>query len=78
MSERYLQVEGHSDLVRDTKTGAIINRNRSAFEKAKQRSIEIQKRNDELRDATREINNLKCEMHEIKGLLKELVNRDGN
>ena len=78
MSERYLQVEGHSDLVRDTKTGAIINRNRSAFEKAKQRSIEIQKRNDESRDATREINNLKCEMHEIKGLLKELVNRDGN
>ena len=35
-----------------------------------------QKRNDELRDATREINNLKCEMHEIKSLLKELVNRD--
>lgn len=78
MSERYLKVEGHSDLVRDVETGAIINRNRSAFEKAKQRSIEIQKRNDELRDATREINNLKCEMHEIKGLLKELVNRDGN
>ena len=78
MSDRYLQVEGHSDLVRDTQSGAVINRNRSAFEKAKQRSREVQKRNDELRDATREINNLKCEMHEIKSLLKELVNRDVN
>ena len=78
MSERYLQVEGHGDLVRDTQTGAVINRNRGAFEKAKQRSREVQKRNDELRDATREINNLKCEMHEIKSLLKELVNKDGN
>tara|TARA_R100000030_G_scaffold83683_1_gene66689 strand:- start:342 stop:578 length:237 start_codon:yes stop_codon:yes gene_type:complete len=78
MSEKYLQVEGHNDLVRDTQTGAVINRNRGAFEKAKQRSREVQKRNDELRDATREINNLKCEMHEIKSLLKELVNKDGN
>ena len=78
MSDRYLQVEGHSDLARDTQAGAVINRNRGAFEKAKQRSREVQKRNDELRDATREINNLKCEMHEIKSLLKELVNRDGN
>lgn len=78
MSDRYLKVEGHGDLVRDTQTGAVINTNRSAFEKAKQRSIEVQRRNDELRGATREINNLKCEIHEIKSLLKELVNRDGN
>ena len=35
-------------------------------------------RNDELRNATREINNLKCEMHEIKNLLKELVNKNGD
>ena len=75
MSDRYLQVEGHSDLVRDTQSGAVINRNRSAFEKAKQRSREVQKRNDELRDATREINNLKCEMHEIKDMLKTLLDR---
>ena len=29
---------------------------------------------DELRDTTREINNLKSEMHEIKGLLTQLLN----
>ena len=79
MSERYLQVEGHSDLVRDAETGGLsLIETVLHLKRAKQRSREVQKRNDELRDATREINNLKCEMHEIKSLLKELVNRDGN
>ena len=32
---------------------------------------------DELRDATREINTLKSEMHEIKSLLVKLVEKDG-
>ena len=35
MENRYLQVEGKKDLVRDTNSGAIINRNRSAYEQAK-------------------------------------------
>ena len=76
--KKYIKVEGYSELVRDTQSGAIINTSRSSFLKAKSKSLEVQKRNDELRSATREINNLKCEMHEIKGLLKELVNRNGD
>ncbi len=39
----YLQVEGKKDLVRDVDSGAIINRNRSAFELAKKRAAEAQK-----------------------------------
>ena len=76
MTERYLKVEGYTELVRDTDSGAIINKNTTAYLKARSRSFEVQKRNDELRNATREINNLKCEMHEIKNLLKELVNKN--
>ena len=37
------------------------------------RAEEAQKQRDEIRDASREINNLKCEMHEIKKLLEQLV-----
>ena len=33
-----MKVEGHADLVRDTNSGAIINRNRNAYEIAKRRS----------------------------------------
>ena len=75
MSE-YIQVDGHRDLVRDNSSGAIINRNRNAYEIAKRRAAEAQKQRDEIRGATREINNLKCEMHEIKDMLKTLLDRN--
>ena len=75
MTQEYLQVEGKTDLVRDTNSGAIINRNRSAYEQAKRRAAEAQKQRDEIRSATREINTLKCEMHEIKDMLKTLLDR---
>ena len=72
MSE-LLKVEGHSDLARDNRSHAILNTNRSAFETAKKRAGETQRHRDEIRETAREINNLKCEMHEIKSLLKQLV-----
>ena len=77
----YLKVEGNEDLVRTTSTNmdtapAIINTNRNAYEIAKRRAAEAQKQRDEIRGATREINNLKCEMHEIKSMLKTLLDKD--
>ena len=72
----FVKVEGNNDLVRDTHSSAIINRNRSAYETAKRRAKEAQKQRDEIRGATREINNLKCEMHEIKDMLKTLLDRN--
>ena len=71
----YIQVEGHQDLVRDTKSNAIINRNKNAYDIAKKRATEARKQRDEIRSATREINTLKCEMHEIKDMLKTLLDR---
>ena len=73
MKESYIPVEGHTDLVRDNKSNAIINRNYGAYEQANRRAASAQKQRDEIRDTTREINHLKSEMHEIKNLLKELV-----
>jgi len=72
-----LKVEGNEDLVRDTTSGgAIINTNKNAYEIAKRRAAEAQKQRDEIRSANREINNLKCEMHEIKSMLKTLLEKD--
>ena len=73
MEEKYVQVEGHPDLSRDLNSNAIINRNRGAYERAKKRAADAQAQRDEIRNTTREINNLKCEMHEIKNLLNKLV-----
>jgi len=72
---QYLQVEDKQDLVRDTSSNAIVNRNRNAYEIAKKRAEDAQRQRDEIRNATREINTLKCEMHEIKNMLTELINR---
>ena len=73
MKENYIPVEGHADLVRDSNSHAIINRNTGAYEKAKMRAAAAQAQRDEIRNTTIEINHLKSEMHEIKHLLKELV-----
>ena len=82
MSDNYKKVEGETDLVRDVNSTAIINRNRTAYDMAKKRSeqakrklIEEEEQRDEIRNATREINTLKCEMHEIKTLLQKLVDK---
>ena len=72
----YLRVEENEDLARDKNSQAIINTNKSAYDKAVIRSKAAQKQRDEIRDATREINNIKCEMHEIKSLLQELVGKE--
>ena len=75
MSE-YLKVEGYNNLVRDTKTNAIINTDRSAYQMAKKRAADAQRQRDEIRNASRERNNIKCEMHEIKSMLKTLLDKD--
>ena len=66
MDRKYLQVEGHDDLVRDTESNAIVNKNRGAYLIAKQRAEAAQRQRDAIRNANREINNIKSEMHEIK------------
>ena len=71
----YLKVDGHRDLVRDARTGAILNNNKNAYLSYRKRVQEAQKQRDEIRTATREINTLKCEMHEIKDMLKTLLDR---
>ena len=76
MNERYLNVEGHNDLIRDTQSHAIVNKNKGAYELAKKRAEAAQKQRDEIRIATREINNIKCEMHEIKGMIKTLLDKN--
>ena len=76
MDRKYLQVEGHDDLVRDTESTAIINKNRGAYLIAKQRAESAQRQRDAIRNANREINNIKSEMHEIKSMLKTLLDKN--
>ena len=69
----FLQIEGEKNWVKDTNSHAIINNNMNAYEVAKKRAEEAQRKRDEMRETAREINTLKSEMHEIKALLQQLV-----
>lgn len=70
-----LKVEGHSGLERDMHSKAIINTSRSTYETYMTSMNERKKERDQLRDTVREINSLKCEMHEIKSLLMKLMDK---
>jgi hypothetical protein len=74
MSE-YIQVEDNPNLARDKNSRAVVNTNMAAYKAAVERSRAVQKNKDELRDAVRDINNLKSEMHEIKNLLLQIVDK---
>ena len=78
MSRQYIKVEGYSELVRDGNSHAIINTDKTAYHRAVARAKAAAKDRDEIRNATREINNLKCEMHEIKDMLKKVLEKNGN
>ena len=69
-----LKVEGYHHLVREVSSGGIVNTNTSEYETYMKRIRMRNQQGDEIRSAVKEINNLKAELREIKGLIKELVN----
>ena len=67
-------VEGHTHLVRDLKSQAIINTDSDAYARYMARKRVQKHRNDELRGVIRDVNELKIEMKAIKEQLIELSN----
>ena len=70
-----LKVEGYDDLVRDMKSNAIINTSKTEYTMYMARVRAREKQGDEIRNAVKEINNLKAEFKEIKNLLKEVIKK---
>ena len=71
----FAKVKGHTHLVRDLKSQAIINTDSSAYARYMARKTKQNRKDDEMREVVREVNSLKGEMTEIKNLLKEI--KDG-
>ena len=69
----YIKVEGHTSLVRDVKSNAIVNTNKSEFQMYMKRHKERNLQADQMRNTVKEINNLKTELRVIKELIKGLV-----
>lgn len=67
--KRYLKVEGHSYLVRDTVTNAIINQNSSEYKNYKQ----LKKVKDQEKER---IDKLENDISEIKSLLRQIIDKE--
>ena len=68
-----IKVEGYSSLVRDVNSNGIVNTNASEYQTYMKRIRMRNEQGDQIRSAVKEINNLKAELREIKGLLREIV-----
>ena len=66
-----IKVEGYSSLVRDINSNGIVNTNVSEYQTYMKRVRAREQQGDQIRSAVKEINNLKTELREIKGLIKE-------
>ena len=73
MSQR-LKVQGFTSLVREVNSSGIVNTNTSEYEIYMKRIKSREQHGDQIRNAVKDINNLKTELREIKGLLKEIIN----
>ena len=72
-----VKVKGHTHLVRDLKSQAIINTDSDANDSYMARKAIQAKKDDEMRAVVREVNEIKSEMFEIKDLLKKVLDKYG-
>ena len=69
----YIKVDSDSDLVRDTNNNAIINNNKTEFDKFLRLSEKKYKEKKEFENLKSDVNSMKSDLEEIKSLLKSIV-----
>ena len=74
----YTPVEGKSGFFRDSESTAIINRDKKAYLAYMKRKKDAENKNLELNKMKEDLDNVKGELGEIKGLLSTLVQKLNN
>ena len=69
-----VKVKGHTHLVRDLKSQAIINTDSDAYARYMATKSKQRTKDDEVRQVIRDVNELKNEMREIKNLIIGMAN----
>ena len=74
----HIPVEGKSGFYRDSESTAIINKDKKAYTAYMQRKKSVENKNIELYQMKEDLDNVKGELGEIKGLLSTLVQKLNN
>tara|TARA_B100001093_G_scaffold369471_1_gene354440 strand:+ start:829 stop:1062 length:234 start_codon:yes stop_codon:yes gene_type:complete len=75
---KHIPVEGKSEFYRDSDSTAIINKDKKAYIAYMERKKVMENKNSELDQMKEDINNVKSELGDIKGLLSTLVQKLNN
>ena len=74
-----LKVEGHPELERDEHSKGITNIDNDAYTKYMNGALARKNRNQALEEHSKEINNLKQDVSEVKDMLRQLLSKqNGN
>jgi triacylglycerol esterase/lipase EstA (alpha/beta hydrolase family) len=72
----YIKVEGHSNLVRDQNTNAIINTNISEYNKYLKIKEQRERSNDKINSIESELNIIKDDIEDIKKMLTLFLDKN--
>ena len=70
----YSNVKGHTDLIRDNSTRAILSNDSNQYDNYLQRRAQTQQGNDRIDNMENDLKSLKDDINEIKTLLRALSN----
>ena len=70
----YSNVEGHSDLIRDNSTGAILNNDKSEYDNYIRMRAKRKEGANRIDNMENDLKSLKDDINEIKTLLRALSN----
>ena len=78
MNHQFEIVEDHPELIRDTFSKGITNRDTDSYKKYMASAIKRKERNSKLDKTVHEINSIKNEMAEMKSMLRQLLENKVN
>ena len=72
-----IPVENHSELFRDSKTGAIVNKSTSDFERYNNTRNKMLSKEERINDLEQKVDNLSNDIGDIKSMLQSFLSNNG-
>ena len=72
-----IPVENHSELFRDSKTGAIVNKSTSDFERYNNTRNKILSKEERINQLEQKVDNLSSDIGDIKSMLQSFLSNNG-